>query len=41
MDPKSTEPGTGFELRVEINSDSKLCHDPEGGVLDQSLVGDN
>ena len=25
---------------AQINSDHQLCHDPEGGAIDQPLVGD-
>ena len=25
---------------AEINSERQLCHDPEGGAQDQTLVGD-
>ena len=39
--PKINQPGTGINLRGKGNSDSKLCHDPEDGAGDQSLVGDD
>ena len=40
MDPEINRTRDWVNLRAEISSDSKLCHDPEGGDSDQPLVGD-
>ena len=38
-DEKLTEPRDWDNLLGEINNDAKLCHGPEDGHQDQSLVG--
>ena len=40
MDPEINRTRDWVNLQGEINSDSKLCHDPEDGAGSQTLVGD-